>query len=204
MLKKTTVLFAVILAVTILCLSACSGGWREDYEGFLDDLMGKVDVERELENIDAEEVIREKLEEYSEGQTIWFQFGDFDGDGTSEAFAFSGKAAAEYLEGALWYVNENYAAELGANGKWQNPEIVTVEGTNFLIAENLEDGLTCCRQSNCLITHVRDNQIALIILQSHSKVTIEVCYSGVQDTVVLVNLLYISTDNNVNLVGNGT
>ena len=142
MLKKTTVLFAVILAVTILCLSACSGGWRENYEGFLDDLMGKVDVERELENIDAEEVIREKLEEYSEGQTIWFQFGDFDGDGTSEAFAFSGKAAAEYLEGALWYVNENYAAELGENGKWQNPEIVTVEGTNFLFAENLEDGLT--------------------------------------------------------------
>ncbi len=126
----------------VLCLSACSAGWRENYEGFLDDLMGKVDVERELREIDAEEVIREKLEEYSEGQTIWFQYGDFDEDGTSEAFAFSGKAGAEYLEGVLWYVNENYAAELGESGKWQNPEMVTVEGTTFLFAENYGDGLT--------------------------------------------------------------
>ena len=142
MLKKTTILSALILAVTVLCLSACSAGWRENYEGFLDDLMGKVDVERELREIDAEEVIREKLEEYSEGQTIWFQYGDFDEDGTSEAFAFSGKAGAEYLEGVLWYVNENYAAELGESGKWQNPEMVTVEGTTFLFAENYGDGLT--------------------------------------------------------------
>ncbi len=126
----------------VLCLSACSGGWRENYEGFLDDLMGKVDVSRELENIDAEEVIREKLSDYSEGQTIWFQFDDFDGDGTFEAFAFCGKAGAEYLEGVLWYVNENYAAELGESGKWENPEMVTVEGTNFLFAENHENGLT--------------------------------------------------------------
>ena len=76
MLKKTVILFAAMLAATVLCLSACSGGWRENYEGFLDDLMGKVDVTRELEEIDTEEVIREKLEEYSEGQTIWFRFDD--------------------------------------------------------------------------------------------------------------------------------
>ena len=69
-------------------LTACSGGWRESYETFLDDLVGKVDVERQLENINAEDVIRDKLHEYSEGQTVWFQFGDFDSDGTSEAFAF--------------------------------------------------------------------------------------------------------------------
>ena len=59
-------------------LTACSGGWRESYETFLDDLVGKVDVERQLENINAEDVIRDKLHEYSEGQTVWFQFGDFD------------------------------------------------------------------------------------------------------------------------------
>ena len=142
MLKKTVILFAAMLAATVLCLSACSGGWRENYEGFLDDLMGKVDVTRELEEIDTEEVIREKLEEYSEGQTIWFRFDDFDGDGTSEAFAFCGKAGAEYLEGVLWYVNENYAAELGESGKWENPEIVEADGTTFLFAENHDDGLT--------------------------------------------------------------
>lgn len=128
--------------LTVLCLSACSGGWRESYETFLDDLVGKVDMNEQLENIDAEEVIRDKLAEYSEGQTIWFQYDDFDGDGTSEAFAFCGKAGAEYLEGVLWYVNENYAAELNKSGKWENPEIVTVEGTTFLFAENYDDGLT--------------------------------------------------------------
>ena len=143
MLKKTAILAAAMAVIMALCLSACSVGWRENYEGFLDDLMGKVDVERELREIDAEEVILEKLEEYSEGQTIWFQYGDFDEDGTSEAFAFSGKAGAEYLEGVLWYVNENYAAELGESGKWQNPEMVTVEGTTFLFAENFgEIGIT--------------------------------------------------------------
>ena len=142
MLKKTAILAAFMAVIMMFCLSACSVGWRESYEGLLDDIMGKVDVTRELENIDTEEVIREKLEEYGEGQTIWFQFGDFDEDGMSEAFAFCGKASAEYLEGVLWYVNENYAAELGESGKWQNPEIVTVEGTNFLFAENVEDGLT--------------------------------------------------------------
>lgn len=142
MLRKTVILFISMTVLTVLCLSACSGGWRESYETFLDDLVGKVDMNEQLENIDAEEVIRDKLAEYSEGQTIWFQYDDFDGDGTSEAFAFCGKAGAEYLEGVLWYVNENYAAELNKSGKWENPEIVTVEGTTFLFAENYDDGLT--------------------------------------------------------------
>ncbi len=136
------ILFAAMTVLVVLMLSACSGGWRESYEGFLDDLVGKVDVEKQLRNVDAEEVIRDKLNEYSEGQTIWFQFDDFDGDGTSEAFAFCGKAGAEYLEGVLWYVNENYAAELKESGKWENPEIVNVEDAVFLFAENYDDGLT--------------------------------------------------------------
>lgn len=136
------ILFAAMTVLMVLMLSACSGGWRESYEGFLDDLVGKVDVEKQLKNIDAEDVIRDKLNEYSEGQTIWFQFDDFDGDGTFEAFAFCGKAGAEYLEGVLWYVNENYAAELKESGKWENPEIVNVEGAVFLFAENFDDGLT--------------------------------------------------------------
>lgn len=136
------ILFAAMTVLVVLMLSACSGGWRESYEGFLDDLVGKVDVEKQLRNVDAEEVIRDKLNEYSEGQTIWFQFDDFDGDGTSEAFAFCGKAGAEYLEGVLWYVNENYAAELKESGKWENPEIITVEDAVFLFAENYDDGLT--------------------------------------------------------------
>ena len=135
-------LFTAVAVIMVLALSACSGGWRESYEGFLDDLVGKVDVEKQLRNVDAEEVIRDKLNEYSEGQTIWFQFDDFDGDGTSEAFAFCGKAGAEYLEGVLWYVNENYAAELKESGKWENPEIITVEDAVFLFAENYDDGLT--------------------------------------------------------------
>ncbi|MBQ6579444.1 MAG: hypothetical protein IIX33_01310, partial [Oscillospiraceae bacterium] len=119
MFKKTMILFAVITAVMVLCLSACSSGWKESYEGFLDDLVGKVDMEQQTREIDAEEVIRDKLSDYSEGQTIWFQFDDFDGDGTSEAFAFCGKAGTEYLEGVLWYVNEIYAAELKESGKWK-------------------------------------------------------------------------------------
>lgn len=142
MFRKTLILFAAMLLLVVLCLSACSGGWRESYESFLDDLVGKVDMNEQLENIDAEEVVRDKLEEYSEGQTVWFQFDDFDGDGTPEAFAFCGKAGVEYLEGVLWYANENYAAELRESGKWKDPEIVTVDGTVFLFAENYDDGLT--------------------------------------------------------------
>ena len=106
-----------MMLILAMMLSACSGGWKESYESFLDDLVGKVDVTETRESLNVEEVVREKLEEYSEGQTIWFQFSDFDGDGTSEAFAFCGKAGTEYLEGMLWFVNENYAAELGEKGK---------------------------------------------------------------------------------------
>lgn len=142
MLKKTIILCTALALLMVLCLTACSGGWKESYEGFLDDVVGKVDVEKQNREINTEEVIREKLEEYSEGQTIWFQFDDFDGDGTSEAFAFCGKAGTEYLEGVLWYVNENYAAELKESGKWKTPEFVTVDKTTFLFAENSDDGLT--------------------------------------------------------------
>ena len=142
MLKKTAILFVAMTLLLVFMLSACSVGWRESYEGFLDDLIGKVDVEQEKRSVSAEDSIREKLEEYSDGQTIWFQSDDFDGDGTLEAFAFCGKAGSEYLEGVLWFVNENYAAELCENGKWINPEMVTVEGTTFMFAENHDDGLT--------------------------------------------------------------
>lgn len=131
-----------MMIVFALALSACSGGWRESYEGFLDDLVGKVDVNAEKRSVNTEDLIREKLEEYSEGQTIWFQFDDFDSDGTSEAFAFCGKAGAEYLEGVLWFVNENYAVELKEAGKWVNPEIITIEGATFLFSESYDDGFT--------------------------------------------------------------
>ena len=142
MLKKTVILALAMVLALAFALSACSGGWRESYESFLDDLVGKVDVNEQLEETNMEEVIREKLEEYSEGQTIWFHFDDFDGDGTFEAFAFCGKAGAEYLEGVIWFVNENYAAELKESGKWINPEMVTADGTTFMFAENYDDGLT--------------------------------------------------------------
>ena len=96
----------------------------------------------ELESADTETQLRERLAEYGEGNIIWFNFDDFDGDGTYEAFAFMGKAGAEYMDGVLWYVNENYAAELKESGKWHTPEIVNANGTNFLFAENYDDGLT--------------------------------------------------------------
>lgn len=142
MLKKTITLFASVTVATTLLLTACSVGWKDNYERFLDDLMGKVDVNQELRNINTEELIRENLENYSDGQIIWFKSDDFDDDGTVEAFAFCGKAGTQYLEGKIWYVNENYAVELCENGKWENPEIIDIEGTNFLFAENYDDGLT--------------------------------------------------------------
>ena len=142
MLKKTIVLVAAMMLAAVLLLSACSAGWKESYESFLDDLVGKVDVEEEKRSITAEDSIRDKLVEYSEGNTIWFQSDDFDGDGTTEAFAFAGKAGTEYLEGVLWFVNENYAVELRESGRWLNPEVVAVDGTTFVFAENYDDGLT--------------------------------------------------------------
>ena len=142
MLKKTVTAVIVMMLILAMMLSACSGGWQESYESFLDDLVGKVDVEAEKRSITAEDSIRDKLVEYSEGNTIWFQSDDFDGDGTTEAFAFAGKAGTEYLEGVLWFVNENYAVELRESGRWLNPEIISVNGTNFVFAENYDDGLT--------------------------------------------------------------
>ncbi len=140
MLKKTAAAFLAVLMLITLC--SCSGAWKDDYEELLDKAVGKVDVEKGIENFDTETQLRERLEEYGEGNIIWFNFDDFDGDGTYEAFAFMGKATAEYMDGVLWYVNENYAAELKESGKWHTPEIVTANGTNFLFAENYDDGLT--------------------------------------------------------------
>lgn len=140
MLKKTVAALLAVLMLITLC--SCSGSWKNDYEDLLDKAVGKVDLNMELESADTETQLRERLAEYGEGNIIWFNFDDFDGDGTYEAFAFMGKAGAEYMDGVLWYVNENYAAELKESGKWHTPEIVNANGTNFLFAENYDDGLT--------------------------------------------------------------
>ena len=140
MLKKTAAAFLTVLMLITLC--SCSGGWKEDYEELLDNAVGKVDLAKGIESSDTETQLRERLAEYGDGNIIWFSFDDFDEDGTYEAFAFVGKAGAEYMDGVLWYVNENYAAELKESGKWHTPEIVNANGTNFLFAENYDDGLT--------------------------------------------------------------
>lgn len=137
MFKKTAAI--VLAAVMLLTFSGC--GRQEDYDLFLDKLVGKVDMEKSIRTMNDEDDIRERLREYSDGKILWFDYDDFDGDGTFEAFAFVGKAA-QYLEGVLWFVNENYAAELQTAGKWETPEIINAEGTNFLFAENYDDGLT--------------------------------------------------------------
>lgn len=140
MLKKTAAAFLTVLMLITLC--SCSGGWKEDYEELLDKAVGKVDLAKGIESSDTETQLRERLAEYGDGNIIWFSFDDFDEDGTYEAFAFVGKAGTEYMDGVLWYVNENYAAELKESGKWHTPEIVNANGTNFLFAENYDDGLT--------------------------------------------------------------
>lgn len=140
MLKKTAAAFLTVLMLITLC--SCSDGWKEDYEELLDKAVGKVDLAKGIESSDTETQLRERLAEYGDGNIIWFSFDDFDEDGTYEAFAFVGKAGAEYMDGVLWYVNENYAAELKESGKWHTPEIVNANGTNFLFAENYDDGLT--------------------------------------------------------------
>ena len=140
MLKKTAAALLTVLMLITLC--SCSGGWKEDYEELLDKAVGKVDLAKGIESSDTETQLRERLTEYGDGNIIWFSFDDFDEDGTYEAFAFVGKAGAEYMDGVLWYVNENYAAELKESGKWHTPEIVNANGTNFLFAENYDDGLT--------------------------------------------------------------
>ena len=140
MLKKTAAALLTVLMLITLC--SCSGGWKEDYEELLDKAVGKVDLAKGIESSDTETQLRERLAEYGDGNIIWFSFDDFDEDGTYEAFAFVGKAGAEYMDGVLWYVNENYAAELKESGKWHTPEMVNANGTNFLFAENYDDGLT--------------------------------------------------------------
>lgn len=140
MLKKTAAALLTVLMLITLC--SCSGGWKEDYEELLDKAVGKVDLAKGIESSDTETQLRERLTEYGDGNIIWFSFDDFDEDGTYEAFAFVGKAGAEYMDGVLWYVNENYAAELKESGKWHTPEIVNANGTNFLFAVNYDDGLT--------------------------------------------------------------
>ena len=140
MLKKTAAALLTVLMLITLC--SCSGGWKEDYEELLDKAVGKVDLAKGIESSDTETQLRERLAEYGDGNIIWFSFDDFDEDGTYEAFAFVDKAGAEYMDGVLWYVNENYAAELKESGKWHTPEIVNANGTNFLFAENYDDGLT--------------------------------------------------------------
>lgn len=139
---RKTITVLILVTAVLITFCSCSGSWRESYEGFLDKLVGKVDAEESLKKVDTETSIRDRLDEYSGGNTIWFHMDDFDSDGAEEAFAFVGKAETDYMEGVLWYVNENYAAELKEAGKWQMPEIVAVDGTSFLFSENVDDGLT--------------------------------------------------------------
>ena len=140
MLKKIAAALLAVLMLITLC--SCSSGWKKDYEELLDKAVGRVDLAKGIESADTETQLRDRLAEYGDGNIIWFNFDDFDGDGIYEAFAFVGKAGAEYMDGVLWYVNENYAAELKESGKWHTPEIINANGTNFLFAENYDDGLT--------------------------------------------------------------
>ena len=100
MLKKTAAALLTVLMLITLC--SCSGGWKEDYEELLDKAVGKVDLAKGIESSDTETQLRERLAEYGDGNIIWFSFDDFDEDGTYEAFAFVGKAGAEYMDGVLW------------------------------------------------------------------------------------------------------
>ena len=42
MLKKTVIAVIVMMLILAMMLSACSGGWKESYDSFLDDHVGKV------------------------------------------------------------------------------------------------------------------------------------------------------------------
>lgn len=136
--KKIT---ACLIAV-LLVLGLCSCSFKENYEKTLDKIMGKVDLTREVEKVDAESAIRQKIESYSDENIIWFKCDDFDSDGLKEAFAFLGSAGSDSFDGVIWYANENYAAEITENGKWKVPEIISAGGSNFLFTESEADGLT--------------------------------------------------------------
>lgn len=145
MFKKTAAVLITVLILLTLC--SCSANNTEDdfengYSRLLDKVVGRVDTEAGIEKENDEEALRAKLEEYSGGKIVWFMYNDYDSDGVYEAFAFTGSAGSSFWQGKLWYVNENYAAELKETGKWTAPEIVEVSGTNFLFAENYDDGLT--------------------------------------------------------------
>jgi hypothetical protein len=145
MLKKTAAVLITVLMLITLC--SCAAQANEDdfgngYERMLDKIVGRVDTEAGIERENDEAALRAKLEEYSGGKIVWFMYNDYDGDGVSEAFAFTGAAGSSFWQGKLWYVNENYAAELKETGKWNPPELVNVDGTIFLFAENYDDVMT--------------------------------------------------------------
>lgn len=125
-----------------LTLGLCSCSFNQKYEKLLDKVMGKVDLSREVEKVDTELAIRQKIESYTEGNIIWLKCDDFDSDGLKEAFAFVGSANSDSFNGIIWYANENYAVELTENREWNIPEIINAGGANFLFTKSCEDGLT--------------------------------------------------------------
>ncbi len=59
-----------------------------------------------------EEALFKKLQEAVQEEVLLFECADFDGDGTKEAFAFTGSGENEVLQGRRWFVTKDGAQSL--------------------------------------------------------------------------------------------
>ena len=89
-------------------------------------------------------------------------------------------------------------------GQFLGLDLYGLHHLGIVLHVDLEHCLAGSGDGNCLITDIGDDKVALVVLQGHGEVTVEVGYRSIQDTVVLVNLLNIGTDNNIDIVRYGT
>jgi hypothetical protein len=86
---------------------------------------------------DGEATLRAKLEAEVTDPILVFEYGDFDGDGAKEAFAFVGAALSDddEYEGAVWFVSPNGTEELYKGDYWGTMKCAAFGGKKFAYVE---------------------------------------------------------------------
>lgn len=99
------------------------------------------------EALSDEEGFLANIAAYSDEEIAWHKYGDFDKDGTYEAFVITGNtdSETESFVGTPWFLTTDMAVEISPSSQWSAPELWELSGDIYLKIEETKDGESLSR-----------------------------------------------------------